>query len=156
MHGMTDSHSKFAITVAPDSNRCGRLNMVRAERAAMLWCELKRHRLITLSYDIEGPLGSIRRASARDSAVEDITVGDIMTEWEIPPWSGARFFKRRGFRTCFEIFAGVRGQHLLVFESDNASRVVSRPHIPFANRAGMLHDADFLPDRRDTIRRPNS
>src|ERR1700722_4488836 len=85
LHAMTDFTSKIAITVAPDKQIDAALaDMMRLSVRAML--VLRDDSVVGLitSYDIEGPR-PLRFAERSGVRREDITVADIMTEWDDLP-----------------------------------------------------------------------
>ncbi len=147
MHGMTDFTSKFAITVAPDRQIDAALaDMVRLSVRAMLVVRAESVIGLITSYDIEGPRAARFAERPQATRREDITVGDIMTEWEDLPTLDWRI----------EIFAGVGVMHLLVVESDERGAEVVRGLISRSRIERQLHDAEFLPGiAGDTIRRTN-
>jgi len=157
MHAMTDFTSKFAITVAPDRQIDAALaDMVRLSVRAMLVVRAESVIGLITSYDIEGPRAARFAERPQATRREDITVGDIMTEWEDLPTLDWRTVQTARISDLLEIFAGVGVMHLLVVESDERGAEVVRGLISRSRIERQLHDAEFWPGiAGDTIRRTN-
>jgi CBS domain-containing protein len=145
-HAMTDFTSKFAITVAPDRQIDAALaDMVRLGVRAMLVARDEAVIGLITSYDIEGPrpvrLGERLQGTRR----EDITVGDIMTEWEDLPAVDWQTVQTARISDLLEIFEGIGVTHLLVVESDERGAEVVRGLISRSRIERRLHGSDFLP-----------
>jgi CBS domain-containing protein len=111
--------------------------------------------LIT-SYDIEGPRPARFAERPQVTRREDITVGDIMTEWEDLPTLDWRTVQTARISDLLEIFAGVGVMHLLVVESDERGAEVVRGLISRSRIERQLHGTDILPGiAGDTSRRTN-
>ena len=146
VHAMTDFTSKFAITVAADRQIDAALaDMVRLSVRAMLVVRAESVVGLITSYDIEGPRPA--RFAERPEATrrEDITVGDIMTEWEDLPTLDWSTVQTARISDLLEIFAGVGVMHLLVLESDERGAEVVRGLISRSRIERQLQGSDFLP-----------
>jgi len=111
--------------------------------------------LIT-SYDIEGPRPTRFAERPQLTRREDITVGDIMTEWEDLPTVDWSTVQTARISDLLEIFAGVGVMHLLVVESDERGAEVVRGLISRSRIERRLHDPELLPGiAANTIRRTN-
>jgi len=154
---MTDFTSKFAITVAPDRQIDAALaDMVKLSVRAMLVVRAESVVGLITSYDIEGPRAARFAERPQAKRREDITVGDIMTEWEDLPTVDWNTLQTARISDLLEIFAGVGVMHLLVVESDERGAEVVRGLISRSRIERQLHDAEFLPGiAGDTIRRTN-
>ena len=157
VHAMTDFTSKIAITVAPDRQIDAALaEMVRLSVRAMLVVRAESVVGLITSYDIEGPRPA--RFAERPEATrrEDITVGDIMTEWEDLPTLDWSTVQTARISDLLEIFAGVGVMHLLVVESDERGAEVVRGLISRSRIERQLHRTELLPGvAGNTIRRAN-
>jgi len=146
VHAMTDFTAKFAITVAPDRQIDAALaDMVRLSVRAMLVARGESVIGLITSYDIEGPRPARFAERPQATRREDITVGDIMTEWEDLPtldWSTVQTAK---ISDLLEIFAGVGVMHLLVVESDERGAEVVRGLMSRSRIERQLHGADLMP-----------
>jgi CBS domain-containing protein len=153
-HAMTDFTSKFAITVSPDRQIDAALaDMVRLSVRAMLVMRADSIIGLITSYDIEGPRPA--RFAERPQVIrrEEITVGDIMTEWEDLPaldWSTVQTAR---ISDLLEIFEGMRVMHLLVVESDDRGADVVRGLISRSRIERHLQVTELLPHMAgDSIR----
>jgi len=145
VHAMTDFTSKFAITVAPDRQIDGALaDMRRLSVRAMLVVRAESVVGLITSYDIEGPRPA-RFAERLQATREDITVGDIMTEWEDLPTLDWSTVQTARISDLLEIFAGVGVMHLLVLESDERGAEVVRGLISRSRIQRQLRGAELLP-----------
>lgn len=143
---MTDFTSKLAITVAPDRQIDAALaDMVRLSVRAMLVMRVDSIIGLITSYDIEGsrPVRFAERAQAIRR--EDITVGDIMTEWEDLPTLDWRTVQTARISDLLEIFEGMRVMHLLVLESDDRGAEVVRGLISRSRIERHLQVTELLP-----------
>jgi CBS domain-containing protein len=146
VHAMTDFTSKFAITVPPDRQIDAALaDMVRLSVRAMLVMRADSIVGLITSYDIEGPRPA--RFAEQPQAIrrEDITVGDIMTEWEDLPTLDWRTVQTARISDLLEIFEGMRVMHLLVVESDGRGAEVVRGLISRSRIERQLHGSELLP-----------
>ena len=157
VHAMTDFTSKFAITVAPDRPIDAALaDMVRLGVRAMLVVRSESVIGLVTSYDIEGPRPARFAERPPSTRREDITVGDIMTEWEALPTVDWSTVQTARISDLLEIFAGVGVMHLLVVESDERGAEVVRGLISRSRIERQLHGTELLPGiAGDTIRRTN-
>ena len=158
VHAMTDFTSKFAITVAADRQIDAALaDMVRLSVRSMLVMRADSVIGLITSYDIEGPR-PVRFAEQRQaSRREDITVGDIMTEWEDLPTLDWHTVQSARISDLLEIFAGIGVMHLLVVESDERGADVVRGLISRSRIERQLHESEYLPGvAGDTSRSPGS
>jgi CBS domain-containing protein len=157
VHAMTDFTSKFAITVAPDRQIDAALaDMMRLSVRAMLVVQGESVIGLITSYDIEGPRPARFAERTQATRREDITVGDIMTEWEDLPTLDWTTVQAARISDLLEIFAGVGVMHLLVVESDERGAEVVRGLISRSRTERQLHGAELLPDiDANAIRRTN-
>jgi len=155
VHAMTDFTSKFAITVAPDRQIDAALaDMMRLSVRAMLVVRAESVVGLITSYDIEGPRAARFAERPQATRREDITVGDIMTEWEDLPTLDFGTVQTARISDLLEIFAGVGVMHLLVVESDERGAEVVRGLISRSRIERQLHGAELLPGiAGNTIRR---
>ena len=155
VHAMTDFTSKFAITVAPDRPIDAALaDMVRLGVRAMLVVRSESVIGLITSYDIEGPRPARFAERPPSTRREDITVGDIMTEWEALPTLDWSTVQTARISDLLEIFAGVGVMHLLVVESDERGAEVVRGLISRSRIERQLHGTELLPGiAGDAIRR---
>jgi CBS domain-containing protein len=146
VHAMTDFTSKFAITVAPDRQIDAALSdMARLSvRALLVMRDDSVIGLIT-SYDIEGPRAAQFAEQPQATRREDITVGDIMTEWQDLPTLDWLTVQTAKISDLLEIFEGIGVMHLLVVESDERGADVLRGLISRSRIERQLHGSDFLP-----------
>jgi CBS domain-containing protein len=145
LHAMTDFTSKIAITVAPDRQIDAALtDMMRLSVRALL--VLRGDSVIGLitSYDIEGPR-PLRFAERSGVRREDITVADIMTEWDDLPTLDWHTVQTVRISDILEIFEGVGVMHLLVVESDERGAEVVRGLISRSRVERHLHGEQFPP-----------
>jgi CBS domain-containing protein len=145
LHAMTDFTSKIAITVAPDRQIDAALtDMMRLSVRALL--VLRGDSVIGLitSYDIEGPR-PLRFAERSAVRREDITVGDIMTEWDDLPTLDWHTVQTARISDILEIFEGVGVMHLLVVENDERGAEVVRGLISRSRVERHLHGEQFPP-----------
>jgi len=156
-HAMTDFTSKFAITVAPDRQIDAALaDMARLSVRAMLVVRAESVIGLITSYDIEGPRPTRFAERPQLTRREDITVGDIMTEWEDLPTVDWSTVQTARISDLLEIFAGVGVMYLLVVESDERGAEVVRGLISRSRIERWFHDPDLLPGiAANTIRRTN-
>jgi CBS domain-containing protein len=156
VHAMTDFTSKFAITVAPERQIDAALaDMVRLSVRAMLVVRADNVIGLITSYDIEGPRAA-RFAERPYVTRRDITVGDIMTEWEDLPSLDWRTVQTARISDLLEIFAGIGVMHLLVVESDERGAEVVRGLISRSRIERQLHGTELLSGiDGDTIHRTN-
>jgi predicted transcriptional regulator len=146
VHAMTDFTSKFAITVAPDRQIDGALaDMVRLSVRAMLVVRAESVVGLITSYDIEGPRAARFAERLQKTRREDVTVGDIMTEWEDLPTLDWSTVQTARISDLLEIFAGVGVMHLLVLESDERGAEVVRGLISRSRIQRQLQGAELLP-----------
>jgi predicted transcriptional regulator len=146
MHAMTDFTSKFAITVAADRQIDAALaDMVRLSVRAMLVMRADSVIGLITSYDIEGPRPARFAERPQATRREDITVGDIMTEWEDLPTLDWHTVQSARISDLLEIFAGIGVMHLLVVESDERGADVVRGLISRSRIERQLHESEFLP-----------
>ena len=144
VRAMTDFTSKFAITVAPDRPIDAALaDMARLGVRAMLVMRGESVIGLITSYDIEGPRPA-RFAERLQATREDITVGDIMTEWEALPTLDWSTVQTARISDLLEIFAGVGVMHLLVVESDERGAEVVRGLISRSRIERQLEGTEFL------------
>jgi CBS domain-containing protein len=146
VHAMTDFTSKFAITVAPDRQIDAALaDMVRLSVRAML--VMRGDSIIGLitSYDIEGPRPARFADRPQATRREDITVGDIMTEWEDLPTLDWHTVQTARIADLIEIFEGMGVMYLLVVESDDRGAEVVRGLISRSRIERHLHETQLLP-----------
>jgi CBS domain-containing protein len=156
LHVMTDFTSKIAITVAPDRQIDAALtDMVRLSVRAML--VLRDDSVIGLitSYDIEGPRPLRFAERPGVSRREDITVGDIMTEWDDLPTLDWHTVQTARISDIVEIFEGVGVMHLLVVESDERGAEVVRGLISRSRVERHLHAEQFPPPIAGDAGSPN-
>jgi predicted transcriptional regulator len=138
VHAMTDFTSKFAITVAADRQIDAALaDMVRLSVRAMLVMRADSVIGLITSYDIEGSRPARFAERPQATRREEITVGDIMTEWEDLPTLDWRTVQSARISDLLEIFAGIGVMHLLVVESDERGADVVRG-LANRRRAGRL------------------
>jgi CBS domain-containing protein len=143
---LTDFTSKFAITVAPDRQIDAALaDMARLSVRAMLVVRADCVIGLITSYDIEGPRPA--RFAERPRAIrrEDITVRDIMTEWQDLPTLDWRTVQTSRISDLLEIFEGMRVMHLLVLESDDRGAEVVRGLISRSRIERHLQVMELLP-----------
>jgi CBS domain-containing protein len=146
LHAMTDFTSKFAITVAADRQIDAALaDMVRLSVRAMLVMRADSVIGLITSYDIEGPRPVRFAERSRATQREDITVGDIMTQWEDLPSLDWHTVQTARISDLLEIFAGIGVMHLLVVESDERGADVVRGLISRSRIERQLHESEFLP-----------
>jgi len=157
-HAMTDFTSKFAITVAPDRQIDAALaDMVKLSVRAMLVVRAESVVGLITSYDIEGPRAARFAERPQAKRREDITVGDIMTEWEDLPTVDWNTLQTARISDLLEIFAGVGVMHLLVVESDERGAEVVRGLISRSRIERQLHETEYWPGiagnaiRRNTV-----
>jgi CBS domain-containing protein len=157
VHAMTDFTSKFAITVAPDRQIDAALaEMARLSVRAMLVVRAESVIGLITSYDIEGPRPARFAARPQTTRREDITVGDIMTEWEDLPTLDWTTVQTARISDLLEIFAGVGVMHLLVVESDERGAEVVRGLISRSRIERQLQGTELLPGiAGGAIRRTN-
>jgi CBS domain-containing protein len=157
VHAMTDFTSKFAITVAADRQIDAALaDMVRLSVRALLVMRADSVIGLITSYDIEGPRPARLAERPQSSRREDITVGDIMTEWEDLPSLDWRTVETARISDLLEIFAGIGVMHLLVVESDERGAELVRGLISRSRIERRLHGSEFLPVvAGNTIHRTN-
>jgi CBS domain-containing protein len=145
VHAMTDFTSKFAITVAPDRQIDAALaDMARLSVRAMLVVRAESVIGLITSYDIEGPRPARFAERPQATRREDITVGDIMTEWEDLPTLDWSTVQTARISDLLEIFAGVGVMHLLVVESDERGAEVVRGLISRSRIERQLHGTELL------------
>ncbi len=157
VHAMTDFTSKFAITVAPDRQIDAALaDMARLSVRAMLVVRADCVIGLITSYDIEGPRAARFAERLHVTRREDITVGDIMTEWEDLPSLDWRTVQTARISDLLEIFAGIGVMHLLVVESDERGAEVVRGLISRSRIERQLHGTELVPRiGGDAARRTN-
>jgi CBS domain-containing protein len=157
VHAMTDFTSKFAITVAPDRQIDAALaDMARLSVRAMLVVRAESVIGLITSYDIEGPRPARFAERPQATGREDITVGDIMTEWEDLPTLDWSTVQTARVSDLLEIFAGVGVMHLLVVESDERGAEVVRGLMSRSRIERQLQGTEFLPGiAGGAIRRTN-
>jgi CBS domain-containing protein len=157
VHAMTDFTRKFAITVVPDRQIDAALaDMVRLSVRAMLVVRTDSIVGLITSYDIEGPRAA--RFAERPQVIrrEDITVGDIMTEWEDLPTLDWGTVQTARISDLLEIFAGMGVMHLLVVESDDRGAEVVRGLISRSRIERHLQVMELLPSiAGDSMHRAN-
>jgi CBS domain-containing protein len=101
--------------------------------------------LIT-SYDIEGPRASRFTERPQATRREDITVGDIMTEWEHLPTLDWQTVQTAKISDLLEIFDGIGVMHLLVVQSDESGADVLRGLISRSRIERQLQEeSEFMP-----------
>ena len=146
VHAMTDFTSKFAITVAPERQIDAALaDMMRLSVRAMLVMRADSVIGLITSYDIEGPRPARLAERPQSSRREDITVGDIMTEWEDLPSLDWSTVETARISDLLEIFEGIGVMHLLVVESDERGADLLRGLISRSRIERQLQGSDFLP-----------
>ncbi|HEY4443444.1 MAG TPA: hypothetical protein VGN30_04105 [Steroidobacteraceae bacterium] len=146
LHAMTDFTSKFAITVASDRQIDAALSdMARLSVRAMLVMRADSVIGLITSYDIEGPRPARFAERPQAPRREDITVGDIMTEWEDLPTLDWNTVQTARISDLLEIFEGIGVMHLLVIESDERGADVLRGLISRSRIERQLHGSEFLP-----------
>jgi len=145
-HAMTDFTSKFAITVAPDRQIDAALaDMVRLSVRAMLVMRADSIIGLITSYDIEGSRPARFAERPQVTRREDITVGDIMTEWQDLPTLDWHTVQAARISDLIEIFEGMRVMYLLVVESDGRGAEVVRGLISRSRIERHLHETELLP-----------
>jgi len=145
LHAMTDFTSQIAITVAPDRQIDAALaDMVRMGVRALLVVRADDVTGLITSYDIEGP--RVTRFAQRPGVTrrEDITVADIMTEWNDLPTLDWSTVQTARVADLLEIFEGVGVMHLLVVENDGRGAEVVRGLISRSRIQRQLHYAPTL------------
>ena len=157
VHAMTDFTIKFAITVAPDRQIDAALSdMARLSVRAMLVMRADSVIGLITSYDIEGPRPARFAERPQATRREDITVGDIMTEWEDLPTLDWLTVQTARISDLLEIFEGIGVMHLLVIESDERGADVLRGLISRSRIERQLHGSEFLPRAaRNSVHREN-
>ena len=157
VHAMTDFTSKFAITVAPERQIDAALaDMVRLSVRAMVVMRADNVIGLITSYDIEGPRPARFAERPQATRREDITVGDIMTEWEYLPTLDWGTIQTAKISDLLEIFDGIGVMHLLVVESDERGADVLRGLISRSQIERQLRESEFMPRvARDMIHRKN-
>jgi CBS domain-containing protein len=157
VHAMTDFTSKFAITVAPERQIDAALaDMVRLSVRAMVVMRADNVIGLITSYDIEGPRPARFAERPQATRREDITVGDIMTEWEYLPTLDWGTIQTAKISDLLEIFDGIGVMHLLVVESDERGADVLRGLISRSQIERQLRESEFMPRvAGDMIHRKN-
>jgi CBS domain-containing protein len=157
VHAMTDFTRKFAITVAPERQIDAALaDMVRLSVRAMVVMRGDNVIGLITSYDIEGPRPARFAERPQATRREDITVGDIMTEWEYLPTLDWGTIQTAKISDLLEIFDGIGVMHLLVVESDERGADVLRGLISRSRIERQLRESEFMPRiAGDMIHRKN-
>jgi CBS domain-containing protein len=157
VHAMTDFTSKFAITVAPERQIDAALaDMVRLSVRAMVVMRADNVIGLITSYDIEGPRPARFAERPQATRREDISVGDIMTEWEYLPTLDWGTIQTAKISDLLEIFDGIGVMHLLVVESDERGADVLRGLISRSRIERQLRKSEFMPRvAGDMIHRKN-
>jgi CBS domain-containing protein len=146
VHAMTDFTSKFAITVAPERQIDAALtDMMRLSVRAMLVMRADSVIGLITSYDIEGPRAARFTERSQATRREDITVGDIMTEWEHLPTLDWQTVQTAKISDLLEIFDGIGVMHLLVVQSDERGADLLRGLISRSRIERQLQVSEFLP-----------
>lgn len=126
LRAMTDFTCKIAITVEPEKRIDAALaDMARLRVRALLAVRGESVVGLITSYDIEGRRAE-RFTEQHKVAREDITVGDIMTEWEDLPTLDWHTLQTARISDLLEMFEGIGVMHLLVVESDARGAEVLR------------------------------
>jgi hypothetical protein len=129
--------------------------MVRLSVRAMLVMRADSIIGLITSYDIEGPRPARFAERARAIRREDITVRDIMTEWQDLPTLDWRTVQTSRISDLLEIFEGMRVMHLLVLESDDRGAEVVRGLISRSRIERHLQVTELLPRIAGDSIRPN-